>query len=196
MDTCQFWPQIVRKLKGSASSSGEEKRAFLQSSNRQILYTHTHRLVQGRSTCASSWAASHRFEFGAGQTKLTFYKIGAKHAHHRSPRNISIRSNIYNNDPIRYIVSVVSCFVLPIPIYIVILPSRNTLVTRVLRGGPFSTDRANVGSQHTPRSRWTAWTFTVVLHASGSSRKCTRVYQALLAARSSNSTKAEYLPDS
>ena len=29
--------------------------------------------------------------------------------------NILIRANIYNNDPIRYIVLVVSCFVLPIP---------------------------------------------------------------------------------
>ena len=29
--------------------------------------------------------------------------------------NVLIRANIYNNDPIRYIVLVVSCFVLPIP---------------------------------------------------------------------------------
>ena len=29
--------------------------------------------------------------------------------------NILIRANIYNNDTIRYIVLVVSCFVLPIP---------------------------------------------------------------------------------
>ena len=101
-----------------------------------------------------------------------------------APPNILIRANIYNNDPIRYIVSVVSCFVLPIPIYIAILPyefqvlqSRNTLVTRVLGGGPFSTDRANVGSQHTPRSRWTAWTFTVVLHASA--HGCTRPFWLL-----------------
>ena len=33
----------------------------------------------------------------------------------RAPPNILIRANIYNNDPIRYIVLVVSCFVLPIP---------------------------------------------------------------------------------
>ena len=32
-----------------------------------------------------------------------------------APPNILIRANIYNNDPIRYIVLVVSCFVLPIP---------------------------------------------------------------------------------
>ena len=72
-------------------------------------------LLQGRPPSASSWAASHRFGFGAGQTKLSFYKIGAKHAHHRSPPQYINTSNIYNNDPIRYIVLVVSCFVLPIP---------------------------------------------------------------------------------
>ena len=32
-----------------------------------------------------------------------------------APPNILIRANIYNNDPMRYIVLVVSCFVLPIP---------------------------------------------------------------------------------
>ena len=39
-----------------------------------------------------------------------------------TPPNILIRANICNNDPIQYIVLVVSCFVLPIPIYIAILP--------------------------------------------------------------------------
>ena len=55
-----------------------------------------------------------------------------------APPNILIRANIYNNDPMRYIVLVVSCFVLPIPnIYrdtSVLTPSLSGKVMFVRRG--------------------------------------------------------------